>query len=631
MILVIALFLRMEAIKNKTEENEMRISRFESHIKGQQTVMLQGADDNKEPESNEDSAYYVSYYRQKRNVNPTTGLLSLMQVRQEIDKKLAQVCTTADKVCQPGPRGPPGDPGALGYPGYKGEKGAPGGKGSRGPIGKTGPHGVRGKEGPQGQQGIKGEKGEQGFLGSTGRKGDVGPVGRQGLKGSIGLKGNRGAKGSVGMQGPKGECLLFPKIVAFPELLEVFLYKPAIFYCWVRGVTSLKITWSKLGGTSLTNTETRNGVLYIKNVTRSHAGSLVCTAHTSYGTLEAVTTLQLKEQPSFTAKPPSFVIALPGMIVNLCCEAAGSPAPKVEWSHARWSPSSKIYFQQNGCLAVTRKDGEQDSYTCRATNSFGMTQTTTTVIGYIESCASMPGEVTRSGQYWLGAEKQEYKAYCHMTNDGNGWTLIARFSNDDGITWMRDDGKWWYDQLLAVGETTDPSGNDDMISPAFWLISGSEFKITRSDDSSHTPLLQTTGNCLGGQTFRSKMISYGNFRNGKAWSSDRCLGSCTVQFGGQYNSADGFQQAQCSGSIQTSNKIGFWCDWSGDGAVMMIGGGGSECARADHGIGITEADAASFIHPNQNQPEYDFGSMTSEGSNSDYSASRSYSLNLWIR
>ena len=218
-----------------------------------------------------------------------------------------------------------------------------------------------------------------------------------------------------------------------------------------------------------------------------------------------------------------------------------------------------------------------------------------------------------------------------MANDGNGWTLIARFSNDDGITWMRDDGKWWYDQLLAVGETTDPSGNDDMISPAFWLISGSEFKITRSDDSSHTPLLQTTGNCLGGQTFRSKMISYGNFRNGKAWSSDRCLGSCTVQFGGQYNSADGFQQAQCSGSIQTSNKIGFWCDWSGDGAVMMIGGGGSECARADHGIGITEADAASFIHPNQNQPEYDFGSMTSEGSNSDYSASRSYSLNLWIR
>ena len=27
---------------------------------------------------------------------------------------------------------------------------------------------------------------------------------------------------------------------------------------------------------------------------------------------------------------------------------------------------------------------------------------------------------------------------------------------------------------------------------------------------------------------------------------------------------------------------------------MMIGGGGSSCSRADHGIGITEANEASF-------------------------------------
>lgn len=28
---------------------------------------------------------------------------------------------------------------------------------------------------------------------------------------------------------------------------------------------------------------------------------------------------------------------------------------------------------------------------------------------------------------------------------------------------------------------------------------------------------------------------------------------------------------------------------------MMIGGGGNNCAGADHGIGITEANKASFI------------------------------------
>ncbi|XP_022777554.1 uncharacterized protein LOC111318975 [Stylophora pistillata] len=201
-----------------------------------------------------------------------------------------------------------------------------------------------------------------------------------------------------------------------------------------------------------------------------------------------------------------------------------------------------------------------------------------------------------------------------------GWTLIARFSNSDGKNWMRDDGKWWYDQQSATGETNDRSVNKDMISIAFWSVSGNEIKITRSDDPSQTPLLETTGNCLGGQTFRSKITSYGDFRNGKVWASDLCLGSCTVQYGGQYKSTDGFQQAECSGNIQSANKIGFWYDWGGsDGSVMMIGGGGSSCDRADHGVGITEANQASFVY----SAEHDFGFHSR--------TSQSYSLNLWIR
>ena len=206
--------------------------------------------------------------------------------------------------------------------------------------------------------------------------------------------------------------------------------------------------------------------------------------------------------------------------------------------------------------------------------------------------------------------------------------LIARFSNKDGKNWMADSGDWWYDRRYASGATNDPSVNADMISPSFWLLKGGEFKITRSDDSSHTPLLQTTGNCLGGQTFRSKITNYGDFRNGTVWSSNRCLGSCTVQFGGQYKTTDGFQQAECSSNIQSSNKIGFWCDWDGgDGSVMMIGGGGNGCNRADHGIGITEANEASFVDPGSSHTEYDFGYEARTGN----APTQSYSLNLWIR
>ena len=100
----------------------------------------------------------------------------------------------------------------------------------------------------------------------------------------------------------------------------------------------------------------------------------------------------------------------------------------------------------------------------------------------------------------------------------------SRTCSDDK-NWMNDTGSWWYDQKVDMGTTTSPLLNTDMISPAFWLAGGKEFKITRSDEPSHTPLLQTTGNCLAGQTFRSKITSYGDFRNGKVWASYECLES----------------------------------------------------------------------------------------------------------
>ena len=55
---------------------------------------------------------------------------------------------------------------------------------------------------------------------------------------------------------------------------------------------------------------------------------------------------------------------------------------------------------------------------------------------------------------------------------------------------------------------------------------------------------------------------------------------------------------------------------------MMIGGGGKDCNRADHGIGITEAEDASFVYGSL---EYDFGY------DAHNAPTQSYSLNLWIR
>ncbi|XP_015751640.1 PREDICTED: uncharacterized protein LOC107331547 [Acropora digitifera] len=217
-----------------------------------------------------------------------------------------------------------------------------------------------------------------------------------------------------------------------------------------------------------------------------------------------------------------------------------------------------------------------------------------------------------------------FQAYCDVTSSGQAWTLIARFSNIDTKNWMKDSGEWWYDKSVGVGDIADPSANTDMLSPAFWLVRGRQFKITRNDDPQHTALLQTTGDCLGGKTFRAKITSYGNFRNGKVWASDDCQGNCTVQYGGQFQATDGFGQATCSGSLQQASQVGFWCDWGdGDGAVLMIGGGGSSCGRADHGIAITEVGKASFLETS-GQGEHDFGNRAAATND------KSYSLNLWI-
>ena len=168
-----------------------------------------------------------------------------------------------------------------------------------------------------------------------------------------------------------------------------------------------------------------------------------------------------------------------------------------------------------------------------------------------------------------------------------------------------------------------------MLSEAFWRTSANEIKITRSDDPTHTALLRTTSICLQGSTFRQYITSFGNFRNGTVWSSDKCLGSCSVKYGGQYQSTTGFGMHNCSSDIQSSNYIGFWCDWTGgDGAVMMIGGGGSACGRADHGIGITEEPAGKF---GGSIDSLDFGYETKPVDDYDISnTEKSYALNLWV-
>ena len=207
---------------------------------------------------------------------------------------------------------------------------------------------------------------------------------------------------------------------------------------------------------------------------------------------------------------------------------------------------------------------------------------------------------------------------------GQGWTLIARVSNKETKLYWRPRSSWWNDTKEAKGETTNPLDDMDMISPAFWLVGGNEFMITRSDNP-HTALLQTTDDCLGKQTFRDKIKTSldGGFE------TNHCKRSCEVTYEGNYKNTKGFQHASnshCPQSGQSRDKIGFWCKHCSKSprhftwAVMMIGAGGDISSRADHGIGIRRKAATEGAK----------GHNKDFGDNVEGQPIIDYSLNLWV-
>ena len=87
------------------------------------------------------------------------------------------------------------------------------------------------------------------------------------------------------------------------------------------------------------------------------------------------------EPPIITSKPPSKVSVVQGSTLRLCCEAKGSPPPKVQWSRVHQSSDSTLAFQEKGCLAINPvKYNSDGDYICQARNRFGVAETTTTVI-----------------------------------------------------------------------------------------------------------------------------------------------------------------------------------------------------------------------------------------------------------
>ena len=177
-----------------------------------------------------------------------------------------------------------------------------------------------------------------------------------------------------------------------------------------------------------------------------------------------------------------------------------------------------------------------------------------------------------------------FDAYCDMTADGSGWTLIAAFSNTDSVKNWVQPNPWWY-TTQEHGDYTNPATDTDAVSPGYYTVVAQEFML--KDSASGTSYRRSTGNCLGDMTFGA-MINGLGFSPG-ASGVNNCLKQCDMTGTGTL-STDYYD-------MQSVDRARFGCNDSTDTAAMITlktdttyyYDSTTQCNEADWGLGAMES------------------------------------------
>ena len=100
-----------------------------------------------------------------------------------------------------------------------------------------------------------------------------------------------GAPGHPGPKGDAGEPIAAPEVIVSPTSLTVTQYQTAKFYCSADGNPKPSVSWTKISGSGLVNTDGKGNKLQIKSAGYNDSGNYVCTATNVFGRAKKVVKL----------------------------------------------------------------------------------------------------------------------------------------------------------------------------------------------------------------------------------------------------------------------------------------------------------------------------------------------------
>ncbi|NXX95340.1 HMCN1 protein, partial [Centropus bengalensis] len=154
--------------------------------------------------------------------------------------------------------------------------------------------------------------------------------------------------------------------------------------CKAAGIPVPKITWTFNNNIIPAQYDDVNGhsELVIERVSKEDAGTYVCTAENTVGSIKAIGFVYVKEPPVFKGDYHSSRIEPLGGNAMLNCEVRGDPPPTIQWSKKGVGLviSNRIRQLNNGSLAIYGTVNEDaGDYKCVATNEAGVVERSLTL------------------------------------------------------------------------------------------------------------------------------------------------------------------------------------------------------------------------------------------------------------